>query len=170
LSLQLLLRFVADRKSDDPNVAGKTPTHVAVLYVALMVIGQVSCFLVPILEASDEQPLASIAAWIARKLALSISNLEHWSPSECHMRKLLVKRSHGQLFVQICVRSRAVIITEIYCKALRRRDLSGAVAARSVAPTDDKSGSEDASKPKTEAVEANITNLVGVDAFFICQY
>ena len=44
LSLQLLLRFVADRKSDDPNVAGKTPTHVAVLYVALMVIGQVSWF------------------------------------------------------------------------------------------------------------------------------
>jgi hypothetical protein len=44
LSLQLLLRFVADRKSDDPNVADKTPTHVAVLYVALMVIGQVSWF------------------------------------------------------------------------------------------------------------------------------
>jgi hypothetical protein len=58
----LLLRFVADRKSDDPNVAGKTPTHVAVLYVALMVIGQVSCFLAPILEACDEQPLTSIAA------------------------------------------------------------------------------------------------------------
>lgn len=72
--------------------------------------------------------------------------------------------------MQICIRSRAVIITEIYCKALRRRDLSGAVAARSVAPTDDKSGSEDASKPKTEAVEANITNLVGVDAFFICKH
>jgi hypothetical protein len=170
LSLQLLLRFVADRKSDDPNVAGKTPTHVAVLYVALMVIGQVSCFLVPILEACDKQPLTSIAAWIARKLALSISNLEHWSPSECYMRKLLAKRSHEQLFVQICIRSRAVIITEIYCKALRRRDLSGAVAARSVASTDDKSGSEDASKPKTEAVEANITNLVGVDAFFICKH
>lgn len=72
--------------------------------------------------------------------------------------------------MQICIRSRAVIITEIYCKALRRRDLSGAVAARLAAPTDDKSGSEDASKPKTEAVEANITNLVGVDAFFICKH
>jgi hypothetical protein len=47
-----------------------------------MVIGQVSCFLVPILEACDKQPLTSIAAWIARKLALSISNLEHRSPSE----------------------------------------------------------------------------------------
>jgi hypothetical protein len=81
-----------------------------------------------------------------------------------------MKRSHGCFFTQICIRSRAVIITEIYCKALRRRDLSGAVAARSVAPTDDKSGSEDASKPKTEAVEANITNLVGVDAFFICKH
>lgn len=71
---------------------------------------------------------------------------------------------------QICIRSRAVIITEIYCKALRRRDLSGAVAARPVSATKDESGSDDASKPKTETVEANITNLVGVDAFFICKH
>jgi hypothetical protein len=40
ISLQLLLKFVADRKSDDPTT--RTPTHVAVLYVALMVIGQVN--------------------------------------------------------------------------------------------------------------------------------
>jgi hypothetical protein len=63
-----------------------------------------------------------------------------------------------------------VIITEIYCKALRRRDLSGAVGARIDNSNQASKATDAAEKPKAEAVEANITNLVGVDAFFICRF
>jgi hypothetical protein len=63
-----------------------------------------------------------------------------------------------------------VIITEIYCKALRRRDLSGAVATRTVDVKEGETGKAESAEPKSEAVEANITNLVGVDAFFICEF
>jgi len=72
--------------------------------------------------------------------------------------------------MQICIRSRAVIITEIYCKALRRRDLSGAVGAQVTKSNDAEATTDASEKPKAEAVEANITNLVGVDAFFICEF
>lgn len=61
-----------------------------------------------------------------------------------------------------------MIITEIYCKALRRRDLSGAVGAQVTKANDADTAADASEKPKVEAVEANITNLVGVDAFFIC--
>ena len=40
LGLQVFLKFVADRKSQD-SAAERTPTHVAVFYVALMAAGQV---------------------------------------------------------------------------------------------------------------------------------
>lgn len=69
---------------------------------------------------------------------------------------------------------RSVIIAEIYCKALRRRDMSGKVAAAMPNPGAEADSGlappllEDAAEgEKVDKVEVNITNLVGVDAFFM---
>jgi hypothetical protein len=69
---------------------------------------------------------------------------------------------------------RSVIIAEIYCKALRRRDMSGKVAAAMPNPGAEADAGlappllEDAAEgEKVDKVEVNITNLVGVDAFFM---
>ncbi|KAJ9102556.1 hypothetical protein QFC21_002957 [Naganishia friedmannii] len=125
-----LQAFVADRKSTDPTTDGKTPTHVAVFYVALMASGQI---------------LASISA-------SQILNTGR----------------------RICIRMRSVIVAEIYCKALRRRNMSGKIAAAMPNPGAEADSGlappmlEDAAEgEKTANVDINITNLVGVDAFFI---
>lgn len=72
---------------------------------------------------------------------------------------------------------RAIIISEVFTKALRRRDLSGETSTESTSTSDkgiEKSNSNskdqtDTKETKPKAVEANVTNLVGVDAFFICK-
>lgn len=137
VGLLLLLQFIAQRKAQDKDSESSTPTHVAVLYVALMVVGQVGC------SISQSQILNA-----------------------------------GR---RICIRLRALIITEIYCKALRRRDMSGAVSSRIESKATnavdankkpikpDAATAEPEVKPQANPVEANITNLVGVDAFYICK-
>lgn len=69
---------------------------------------------------------------------------------------------------------RSVIVAEIYCKALRRRDMSGKIAAAMPNPGAEADAGlappmlEDAAEGEKNAnVDINITNLVGVDAFFI---
>jgi hypothetical protein len=69
---------------------------------------------------------------------------------------------------------RSVIIAEIYCKALRRRDMSGKIAAAMPNPGAEADSGlappmlEDAAEgEKVDKAEVNITNLVGVDAFFM---
>jgi hypothetical protein len=69
---------------------------------------------------------------------------------------------------------RSVIVAEIYCKALRRRDMSGKIAAALPNPGAEADSGlappmlEDAAEGEKSAnVDINITNLVGVDAFFI---
>jgi len=69
---------------------------------------------------------------------------------------------------RLCIRLRAVIIAEVFAKALRRQDLAGSVKKT----TTDKDG-----KPvvdnETAASEGKIANLVSVDAFQvseICSY
>ncbi|KAJ9121758.1 hypothetical protein QFC22_002380 [Naganishia vaughanmartiniae] len=132
LGLQVFLKFVADRKSADPTTDGKTPTHVAVFYVALMAAGQ-------------------ILSSISQSQILNTGR-------------------------RICIRMRSVIVAEIYCKALRRRDMSGKIAAAMPNPGAEADSGlappmlEDAAEgEKTADVDINITNLVGVDAFFIAE-
>ena len=71
---------------------------------------------------------------------------------------------------------RSVIIAEIYCKALRRRDMSGKIASAMPNPGAEADSGltppmlEDAAEgEKVDKAEVNITNLVGVDAFFMGQ-
>ncbi|KAK6910984.1 hypothetical protein I203_105019 [Kwoniella mangroviensis CBS 8507] len=65
---------------------------------------------------------------------------------------------------RLCIRLRAIIISDVFAKALRRRDLSGNVKKNKV----DKSGKviED---PEASATEGKIANLVSVDAFTISE-
>ncbi|WVQ80023.1 hypothetical protein IAT38_002124 [Cryptococcus sp. DSM 104549] len=119
--LRLLLQFVKDRETSDQ------PGHVAVLYVGMMVVGQI--FSALILGQS-----------------------------------LMIGR-------RLCIRIRAIIVTEVFAKALRRRDLTGEVKKAKVG----KDGKpQDGGAPgEGTASEGKIANLVSVDAFAtseICAY
>nr|XP_019045027.1 ATP-binding cassette transporter [Kwoniella bestiolae CBS 10118]OCF23957.1 ATP-binding cassette transporter [Kwoniella bestiolae CBS 10118] len=65
---------------------------------------------------------------------------------------------------RLCIRMRAIIISDVFAKALRRRDLSGNVKKTKL----DKNGKivED---PEAAASEGKIANLVSVDAFTISE-
>ncbi|OWZ29769.1 ATP-binding cassette transporter [Cryptococcus neoformans AD2-60a] len=124
--LRLLLQYVKQRETNPQ------PTHVAVLYVAMMVIGQ-----------------CMSAITLAQALYLG--------------RRL-------------CIRIRAIIIAEVFAKALRRRDVSGDVkkstSTKSAAAAADKKGNDQAQEgPEDEATagEGKIANLVSVDAFTISE-
>ncbi|WWC71269.1 uncharacterized protein I206_105222 [Kwoniella pini CBS 10737] len=69
---------------------------------------------------------------------------------------------------RLCIRLRAIIVSDVFAKALRRRDLSGNVKKTKV----DKSGKV-VDDPEAAASEGKIANLVSVDAFSvseICAY
>ncbi len=131
LGMQLLLKFIAERKDENSETGGRI--HVAVLYVVGMTVGQcVNGF--------------------------------------CYSQVLNTGR-------RICIRVRGILIAEVFTKALRRRNLSGSVASVSSSQTEGKSeDSNEASKDKPASaaeepqVETNITNLVGVDAFFLGEF
>ncbi|WWC90401.1 uncharacterized protein L201_005336 [Kwoniella dendrophila CBS 6074] len=112
--LRLLLQYV---KEKDTN---SQPTHVAVLYVAMMAGGQILGVV-----------LMGQSLFIGRRL---------------------------------CIRLRAIIVSDVFAKALRRRDLSGNVKKTKL----DKNGKviED---PEAAASEGKIANLVSVDAFTISE-
>ncbi|ODN87389.1 ATP-binding cassette transporter [Cryptococcus wingfieldii CBS 7118] len=113
--LRLLLQFVKERETKPQ------PTHVAVLYVGMMVVGQCTSVI-----------------FLGQALAL------------------------GR---RIGVRIRAIIVSEVFVKALRRRDLAG-----DVKKTETKEGDE---KKSDVAGEGKVANMVSVDAFTtgeVCAY
>lgn len=74
---------------------------------------------------------------------------------------------------RVCVRLRAIIISEVFTKALRRRDVAGSVKTAAKAPTTDAKG-QPAPEPEAEAAEGGasdgkIANHVSVDAFAISE-
>lgn len=129
--LRSLLQYVAARKSGDLEAA---PLHIGVLYVTLMVGGQ-------ILNA------------VSYSQTLNIGR-------------------------RVCIKSRAIIIAELFAKALRRRDLSANVndAKSSAGAKDGEDESAEAAdapstddKKEDELPEANISALVGVDSFYVSE-
>ncbi|WVQ79432.1 hypothetical protein IAT38_001530 [Cryptococcus sp. DSM 104549] len=110
--LRLLLKFVKHRTKSSQ------PTEVAVLYVAMMVIGQ--CF---------SAITMGQALFLGRRL---------------------------------CNRLRAIVVAEVFAKALRRQDVSGKVK---------RAAGKDGKVPEGEesASEGKINNLVSVDAFSISE-
>ncbi|WRT68702.1 uncharacterized protein IL334_005682 [Kwoniella shivajii] len=112
--LRLLLQYVKERE------IYSTPSHVAVLYVAMMAGGQILSVI-----------LMGQSLYIGRRL---------------------------------CIRLRAIIISDVFAKALRRRDLSGNVKKTKI----DKNG-KTVDDPEAAASEGKIANLVSVDAFMISE-
>ncbi|KIR99113.1 ATP-binding cassette transporter [Cryptococcus deuterogattii 2001/935-1] len=125
--LRLLLQYVKQRETNPQ------PTHVAVLYVAMMVVGQ--CMSAITLGQ---------ALYLGRRL---------------------------------CIRIRAIIIAEVFAKALRRRDVSGDVKksmptkSAAAAAADGKGNDQAQNLAEGEGTtgEGKITNLVSVDAFTISE-
>lgn len=128
--LRSLLQYVAARKSGDLEAA---PLHIGVLYVSLMVGGQ-------ILNA------------VSYSQTLNIGR-------------------------RVCIKSRAIIIAELFAKALRRRDLSANVNDAKSSGETAKEGEEgaassspaDKAEAEAELPEANISALVGVDSFYVSE-
>lgn len=70
---------------------------------------------------------------------------------------------------RICVRMRALIVGEVFTKALRREDRSGTVKkAQAVKATDEADGAEEGAAEQT-STDGRIANLVSVDAFLISE-
>ncbi len=150
VGLQLLLRFVAERKSADPATEGRTPTHVAVLYVGMMVFGQ-------------------ILRGVTYGQALDIGR------RACSHGSIDEVASTNAISAQICIRTRAILVADIFTKALRRRDQSGNVASMQEAEGKTMEEQNAVREREQEGKEAsapaaNITNLIGVDAFNIGEH
>lgn len=84
---------------------------------------------------------------------------------------------------RVCIRLRSIIITEVFTKALRRRDISGHIKKEAkAAPADpdsptgskkdikaDKEAKDKQEEPEEGASEGKINNLVSGDAFMISE-
>lgn len=68
---------------------------------------------------------------------------------------------------RVCIRLRAIIIAEVFTKALRRRDVTGAV--KKAATTDSTGKSVPAPEAEAGASDGKIANHVSVDAFAISE-
>lgn len=140
MGLQLLLGFVADRKSHSAT-QDRPPIHVAVLYVGMMTLGQ-------------------ILRGMMLGQAFEVGRRVSWPAYSHTLRVKLVCP------IQITFRARAILVADIFTKALRRRDESG--VTDKIEPRSERDGQQE--KTPKPSLSPNITNLVGGDAFASCEY
>jgi len=123
IGLRMTLQYIQDRETSSQ------PPHVAVIYIAMMVLGQ----------------------------GVGVTAMG---------QALMLGR-------RVCIRMRSIIITEVFAKALRRQDRSGAVkktpASTSAEGEDEAAKSENPDAEPESSSDGKVANLVSVDAFSISE-